>query len=507
MNKQELLKNIEQWAKAMEHQKIIDAINALPENERDYTLTCILAREYNVVQRFADAKALMESVRAEGQKDPNWFFHYGYTLYSLRRFAEAKGAFQQVLKMVPKHPNVLMLLNSCEANLEKEALAKAYGDGTDLDEDKTLEHILKCHLHNNFEAKDIVEEDHISIPSWNMRIYPELTELEKDSVIVTFNVECPDWDRDFVEISAAKGKNTAAALNVACTSFVMSAMNTIALMKKKANAVKLESDFAGKKHSWSVYRGNLLAGGEAQSINSFDYYWSMLKDELAKRLGNQKMAYVKVYVSKTGDNVRGEVRINDIRVESLSHKVRKAASEWQFSGYGVHRQFFILMQDEETLEPFPYDQETLEDFTRETVRLYNEVRSMEAAKALPGKLLELCGGDATLAKELQLYVPIAASEFFYKNLAYPETLTFDLDGQQAVVFRTQMASFYTIQKHLYWALQNKVFGKETQSIYHHLVSASPLFQFINKQEKEGHPVPDGMGMNLTISVDKDFQLR
>jgi hypothetical protein len=173
----------------------------------------------------------------------------------------------------------------------------------------------------------------------------------------------------------------------------------------------------------------------------------------------------------------------------------------------LHRQFFILQQDEETLEPFPYDQETLEDFTRETVRLYNEVRSMEAAKALPGKLLELCGGDATLAKELQLYVPIAASEFFYKNLAYPETLTFDLDGQQAVVFRTQMASFYTIQKHLYWALQNKVFGKETQSIYHHLVSASPLFQFINKQEKEGHPVPDGMGMNLTISVDKDFQLR
>ncbi len=507
MNRQELLKNIEQWRKGMEHQKIIDAITALPEGERDYVLTCILAREYNVVNRFAEAKALMESVRKEGQKDPNWFFHYGYTLFSLHRFAEAKGAFQQVLKMVPKHPNVLMLLNSCEANLEKETLAKAYGDGLDLDEDKTLEHILKCHLHNNFEVKDVVEEDHIFLPSWNIRIYPEITELEKDSVIINFNVECPDWDRDLVEVSAAKGKNPAAALTIACGSFMMSAMNTVALMMKKQNAVKMETEFAGSKHKWNVYRGNLLAGGEAQSINSFNLYWDALKDELAKRLGNQKMAYVKIYVSKNEDVIRGEVRINDIRLESLSRIIMNMAREWPFSGYGVHRQFFLFQQEEETLQPFPYDQETLEDFTRETVRLYNEVRSMEAAKALPGKLLELCGGDTVMAKELQLYVPIAASELFYKNLAYPETLTYDIAGRQEVVFRTQMATFHTIQKHLYWALQHQVFGKDTQKIYHHLVSASPLFQFINKQEKEGHPVPDGMGMNLTISVEEGFQLR
>ena len=45
MNKQELLKNIEQWAKAMEHQKIIDAINALPENERDYALSPVFLQE------------------------------------------------------------------------------------------------------------------------------------------------------------------------------------------------------------------------------------------------------------------------------------------------------------------------------------------------------------------------------------------------------------------------------------------------------------------------------
>ena len=507
MNKQELLNNIEQWKKGMEHQKIIDAINALPEEERDYMLTCTLAREYNVVNRFAEAKALMESVRKEGQNDPNWFFHYGYTLYSLRRYAEAKGAYQQMIKMGVRHPNVDMMLKSCEANLEKESLAKAYGDGMDLDADKTLEHILNCHLHNNFEVKDEVREDHIFLPSWNISIYPEITELEKDSVVVTFNVECPDWDRDLVEVSAAKGKNPAAALNIACTSFMMSVMNTISLMAKKMNAVKLESEFDGSKHSWNVYRGNLLAGGEAQSINHFNLYWDALKGELSKRLGNQKMSYVKIYVSKTGDTVRGEVNINGIRVESLSRMVMNIAQSWKFDGYGVHRQCFVLMQDEATLQPFPFDQETIEDMTRETVRLYAEVKDIESAKALPGKLLELCGGDAVMAKELQLYVPIAASELFYKKLAYPETLTFDIVGRQAVVFRSQMATFHTIQKHLYWALQHKVFGEQTQSIYHHLVSASPLFQFINKSEKEGNPVPDGMGVNLTITVDEGFQLR
>ena len=507
MNKQEVLVQIGQWKKNMEHQKIIDAITSLPKEEMDYSLTCTLAREYNVVNRFAEAKELLEAVKAEGKKDPNWHFHYGYTLFSLNDNSGAKAAFNQVLKMVPGNKNALSMLRSCQVKEEKDALVKAFGDGMDLDEDKTLDYVLKVHLHNNFEVPDKLEEDHIVLPSWNISIYPEITELKEDSVIVTFNVESPDWDRDLVEVSAAKGKNPAFALNVACSSFMLSLMNSITLMAKNQNAVRMETEFAGSKHSWSVYRGSILAGGSAQNVKDFNIYWNALKDQLVNRMGNQKICYVKVYAMKNGEQIKAEVRINDVRIESLSRIVAGLVAKWENEGYGIQRQFFIFKQDEETRQPYPFDEETLEDYTKETARLFHAVKTKEDYEALPGKLKELTGGDATLARELMLYLPLVSAENSFRKLAYPETLTFDFGDRKETVYRSQLASFFPIAKSLFWALQYKVFGEETDKIYQDLIAASPLYHFIQNSAKQGNPVKDGMGVALTINVDKDFVIR
>ncbi len=507
MNKQELLNQIGQWRKEMAHQKVIDAINALPLEERDYLFTCILAREYNITGNFPQAKELLDSVRKEGLKDPNWFFHYGYSLMSMHRFAEAKGAFQQCLKIAPKFPNVRSLLNSCEVNIGKEAIAKAYGDGKELDEEKTLEMILKCHLHGNFGVQDTVEEDHIHISAWNLDIYPEITELKEDSVIVNFNLECPDWDRDIVEVGASKGPNPAVALNVVCSSFMLSLVSAINLMMKKEKALKMESDFAGQKHQWNVYRGNVLSGGDAQKIRDFNLYWDALKDELVKRIGNQKLCYVKIFAARNGDTINAECRINDVRIPSLSKIVGNIVKGWDIEGYGIQRQFILFQQEESTTQPYPFDQETLEDYTREAMKLFANVRSAEDAKALPERMLELCEGDKTLAKELQLYLPMAAAENVYKQLIHPETLTFDMAGKQVTVYRSQLASYHTIQKALFWALQHNVFGEETNRVYQSMVVASPLFHFMQKNAKEGKGMQGGMGVSLTINVDDSFQLR
>ncbi len=508
MNKQELLNQIKEWTKMQQHQKIVDAIEALPEKDRDYPFTCILAREYNMLHRYDEAKELLDSVRKEGKNDPNWFFHYGFTFYSMKRFAEAKGAFQQVLKMVPKHPNVTLLLNNCNMHLEKQALAKEFGDGLHLDEEKTLDFLLRYYLHDCFEMKDRVEDDHIVIPSWNISIYPEITDLQEDAVAITFNVECPDWDRDIVEVSAAKGKNPAAALAVACNTFMLSLVHSLSLMAKKQNAVRMETEFAGQKHSWNVYRGNLLSGGDVQKLQNFNLYWDALKDQLAKRIGNQKMAYVKVFAMKNGDQVKGEVRINDVRIEGLSRIVAEVAKNWECTGYGVHRQFFLFQQDEETMQPYPYSVEDLETYTTAAIRLYGAVKSREDVLILPEKLKELCDGDATLARELQLYLPMAAAERAFIKLAYPETLTFEFpDGRKETVYRSQMAAFHPIQNAMHWAMQHRVFGDETDRLYQTLVTASPLFQFVQKSAKDGNPVKDGMGVNLTIGVTDDFQIR
>ncbi len=509
MNKKELLAQIQVWGKNMEHQKIIDAILALPLSERDYIFTCILAREYNVLHRYGEALELLESVRKDAKGDPNWFFHYGFSLFNLKRFAEAKGAFQRVLKSAPNHTNVLHLLKSCEANLEREAAWKAYGTGEDLDEDKTLEFILKYHLHNHFEVEDKVEEDHIYIPAWKVSIYPEISDLQKDAVAVTFNIECPDWDRDIVEVSAAKGQNPAAALAVACSSFMMSLMNAVSNLGQKKSSLELDTTFAGENHHWKVYRGNLLTGGDAQKHNEFNTYWDALKDELVKRIGNQKMVYVKIYASRNGDNIKADCRINNIRINSLSNIVGRIAEGWDCPGYGVQRQFFIFCQDDATFRSYPHSMEDLDDYTREVMKLFHEVKSAVDADVLYQKVVDLCGGDKTLAKELMIYIPMTAAENAFSQLLYPETVTFDYQekGEKVTVYRSQLAAFHPIQTAVMWALQYRVFGEETEAVYQTLIAASPLAQFLNKGVQAGQQIKPGMGVGMNINVEPDFQIR
>ena len=508
MNKEELLAQIGEWRNNREHQKVIDTLNALPAEEKDYIIIYNLAREYNIVGRFEEAKAAFESVKEEGFKDPNWHFHYGYTLTNLNEFEGARMAFQIVLNMAPKSKDALMMLYNLDVKQEKHAVLQAFGDGMELDEDKALEYILKLHLHHNFAAPDKIVDDHIEIPAWNISIYPEIDELKADSVIVKFNIESPDWDRDLIEISAAKGQNPKQALNVACSSFMLSLMHSVSIMAKNENAVRMETEFVGNKHSWNVYRGNILAGGAAQNIGGFNLYWDALKDELAKRVGNQKIAYVKVYAMKNGDQIKGECRINDVRIESLSRIVAQIASEWNCEGYGVQRQFFIFKQDEETTIPYNFSEEDLEEFTKDAMRIYHNVKSKEDFENLLDKMMELTNGDETLARELMLYVPMISAENAFRKLAYPETITFDYGNDKKVtVYRSQLAAFHSVAKALFWALQYKVFGDETDVMYKELITASPLYHYVQQSAASGNPVQDGMGVSLTINVDDNFIIR
>ena len=88
---QALLQELETWHENNEFSKIIMAINAVPEAERSYDLTCLLARAYNNLAVMGDnmsltsseerrpkllekALNLLQSVEDEGQNDKNWHF-------------------------------------------------------------------------------------------------------------------------------------------------------------------------------------------------------------------------------------------------------------------------------------------------------------------------------------------------------------------------------------------------------------------------------------------------
>ena len=91
-----LLEQTEEWNDADEFSRCIEAIEAIPEQERDYLLTVKLSRAYSNLAVLGDhgehgtdsevdgnliqhAIRLLESVRTQGENDPYWNSRMGYS--------------------------------------------------------------------------------------------------------------------------------------------------------------------------------------------------------------------------------------------------------------------------------------------------------------------------------------------------------------------------------------------------------------------------------------------
>lgn len=138
MEKTKLLEQIERWNDAGEFSQCIQAIEAIPETERDYLLTLKLSRAYSNLAVLGDhrihgkdgkvdmtplrhAIALLESIRSQGEKDPYWNARMGYsTLMAYCSAATAYEYAQRWLALAPEDPAAQKLVRDCEGYLEGE---------------------------------------------------------------------------------------------------------------------------------------------------------------------------------------------------------------------------------------------------------------------------------------------------------------------------------------------------------------------------------------------------
>ena len=113
----EMIEQFEKLHENGEHQKIIQMILEIPEKERNYQLTSILARAYNNENQYEEAVRLLLSVQKEGQYDILWHFRLGYAYYYLGRFEESKIEFERVLESDPEDEDAQMFLQFCISEL------------------------------------------------------------------------------------------------------------------------------------------------------------------------------------------------------------------------------------------------------------------------------------------------------------------------------------------------------------------------------------------------------
>ena len=133
-----LLEQLEQWNSKDEYSQCIQAIEAIPEQERSYLLTVKLSRAYSNLAALGDhgehgtdgevdgdlirhAIELLESVRTQGENDPYWNARMGYScLMAYGSTATAYEYAKRWLSLAPDDIDAQKLVRDCEEYLEEE---------------------------------------------------------------------------------------------------------------------------------------------------------------------------------------------------------------------------------------------------------------------------------------------------------------------------------------------------------------------------------------------------
>lgn len=513
-----LFERLEQLHEMEEFEQIISIILEIENWKDDYKLASQLARAYNNVEQYEKALEILEELKEDGREDAYWHYRKGYALYYLERMAEAAEAFKRVteletqdldawrfLQWCYEHMGQVDLADRAEEHLKRAAEEHRQKEAAVLsgDEVAATEYLFKS-IHKRLGVIDTIEENHIVVPQWDIVIYPWIEQLTQNSVTLDFRIYSDAWDRSIFECSVGFGETLKNAIDMAVDIFLLSMIQGIKTMKEREIHTTLNTTFVNHSHKWNVYRSNIAGIGQTlpQQQNQ-EYFWNVLKDKLALRLGNQKLCYIKIFGSKNGEYVIGECRVNDVASKELSDMVAELVSSWDTQRFASMKQFFFLEQDASTCLPYPYKEYDFFHRVKIAVELFEDWQTRDDDIDYVEELAQVLD-DVSLAEELNNFIPELCAEQLLEETSVPEILQFNYKGKFLTVYKSQLASYYPIREAVYRALNNDIINRELYSEY---VSFSALGKILLEiKEKEGE-FPDATKMATLFTMSDEYQLR
>lgn len=377
----------------------------------------------------------------------------------------------------------------------------------------SLHDSLQDNMQDSLRAANRVERDYVYCPQWQMTVTPAIEQLDQRGAVVNFYLSAPQWGKDLFECSAGMGSDTRQALEMACGSFLFSFMDGIAQMESERDGESLETEFAGKTHRWKVYLSNIVGMGNCPQTDNARIYWETLKEEVVKRLGNQKLCFVKVYASKSGENITAECRIDDVKSEVLSSRVADMVKGWEAGYFASHKAFFFIRQEEETVQPYPYLGQAGWNALREKVKtaalMFHASRDQEQYESLPQRLRQALEDDI-LAAECYSFLPEICAENAFERITFAETVDILPYGREAVTcYKSQLADYWPLHNALFSLFEEGAFGEETNSIYREYIGVSAIYSVVcQAKEKAGeNAMNNGRVSALLFNMDSDFEIR
>lgn len=402
------------------------------------------------------------------------------------------------------------ILISSRSEIDRQSLEES-GEEEPLNMDNALDYVIRHSLHGNLGTEDVVEGDSIYCPAWQMVIRPQIEQLTNAGAVLSFYLSSPEWGKELYECAVGMGKSAREAIGMACGSFLFSFMQGIVKMEQKAESETMETSFAGKAHRWKVYLSDVVGMGEAPKLDSPNVYWAALKESIIKRLGNQKLCYVKIYGAKSFGEVTGECRIDDIKSEELSALVARMVEKWDVEQFASHKMFFFIRQEDETTLPDHYlgidGFERLKENVKIAAKLFHSCETREQYEELSDRL-EQEMEDRTLAAECYAFLPEICAENAFNGLSYPETVEIQVGRQTPVTcYKNQLADYWRIHNALFSLFEEGEFGEEANQIYQKCISVSSIYNLVKQMKEKGVDLEEGRLTTLLFQVAAGFEIR
>lgn len=363
-------------------------------------------------------------------------------------------------------------------------------------------------LHGCFETEDIIDGDRLVLPEWRISVLPMVSEIGENLVHTYYYITSPDWDTTLFECSSAMGSDMRQAMGMAQGGFIFGIINAIGNMVRDENAREFETEFAGNMHRWKVYLGNIVGMGNIPQEAEPDVYWEALKEGITKRIGNQKLCYVKIYGANIGNgSYTGECRINDVKIDELSEIVEEMVKAWGTTEFGSHKQFFMIRQDEKTTLDYPFTADEIADKTEIAMKLFEDCETEEEYEVFE-QTLEQAVGDRDLAWELYSFIPEMCAQNAFDKIKYPETVLINIGGESVEYYKTQLASYYAILNGVFRTLNRGVL-KDADKVYREYISVSSVWSVICSAKEGGHNIEEGEGGQICImfNPEDDYKVR
>lgn len=381
-----------------------------------------------------------------------------------------------------------------------------------LNTEKALEYVLAV-LSEGLEVNNRIENRRIFCPDYNITIAPKVSKLNEKSAYVLFVLHAPQWGEEVYESGTGLAETPQQAIRVACESFMFTLAGAVCKMEKegeKGADANIATIFGGKTHNWNVYFSDLAATGEAPEADA-DVYWDRLKKMIIKRLGNQKLCYVKIYVSRSGNRISADCRVDGLLSEELSAAAAKMAEQWKIGGFASHQVFFCIRQEDNTVSDYPYfgseGRDKLKAKVKTAAEIFFAANTDEDYSNLLSDTKEKLGDDI-LAIECLSFLPEICAEHAFGQMKYAESVNISVGGRKEKnYYKNQLADYGRIRRALFELFNSGVFGSDTDAVFKKYVERSAIMNMVKQAQQKSGNISGTRLTPLLFNIGEEFSVR